>query len=249
MKKQHLDHNRAYRKTVIPAKSETSFQVVVAQTDLFIIAEKDLSNEALQAIHEVRSLISSYILLHPEFGESLVPVEVEKEASDTIRLMARAARTCGVGPMAAVAGAVAQFTAEHLGRFSNEVLVENGGDLYMISGKNRTVGLLADPGSGTRVGLALTPKDFPLSICSSSGRIGHSLSLGSGDLVTVRAKDARFADAAATALANKLDSPSDVPKVIEEARRLSESGLEGIFVQFNSKIGAWGEIELVSIRI
>lgn len=247
MKKQHLDPNRAYRKTVNPIDGEKLFQVVVAQTDLLIVADKDFSKEALEAVHSVRSLISSYILLHPDFAESLEPLEVEKEASEVIKSMAKAAKLCEVGPMAAVAGAVAQFTAEKLKTLSHEVLVENGGDIYMISNKKRTVGLLADPGSGTKVGLALKPEDFPLSICSSSGRIGHSLSLGCGDLVTVRAKDAHFADAAATALANKLHSPSDVPLVIEKARRLSESGLEGIFVQFDSKIGAWGKIELVSL--
>ncbi|WP_027177902.1 UPF0280 family protein [Maridesulfovibrio bastinii] len=247
MKKHYSDHNRAYRKTVKPAKSETSFQVVVAQTDLFIVADKDFSSEALQAVHEARALLQSYILLHPEFAESLVPVEVEKDASEIIRRMADSSALCNVGPMAAVAGAVAQFTAEKLAKQSKEVLVENGGDTYLISSSPRTVGLLSDPESGTKVGLKLEAEDFPVSICSSSGKIGHSLSLGCGDLVTVRAKDARFADAAATALANLLKSPQDVPLVIEKARQLSESGLDGIFVQFDSKIGAWGKIELVSL--
>lgn len=247
MKKHYNDSQRTYRKTVHPAVNEVSFQVVVAQTDLFIIADKNLHRQALDAVHEARALIQSYILLHPEFGSSLEPVEVAKDSSKIISDMAAGSEKCGVGPMAAVAGAVAAYTAEHLSGFSSEVIVENGGDIYMISHKPRIVGLLADPESGTRVGLKLNAEDFPLSICSSSGRIGHSLSLGCGDLVSIISKDACFADSAATALANLLHTPADVPVVIEKAKLLSKSGLEGVFVQFDSKIGAWGRIELVSL--
>ncbi|WP_320009238.1 UPF0280 family protein [Maridesulfovibrio sp.] len=246
-KKIHTDHTRGYRENIALSENEKSFQVIVEQTDLFIVAEKDLSELTLDAVHEVRGILQAHFVLNPAFATSLVPVPVPDDVHPVIKAMADGAQACGVGPMAAVAGAVAQFVAETLLPYSSNVIVENGGDIYMHSTRSRRIGLLSEPGSGTRIGLAVEAGEFPLSICSSSGTIGHSLSLGSGDLVTVRAKDGRFADAAATALANLLKSPADVPVVIEKARELTKHGLEGVFVQYDSKIGAWGKLELIAL--
>ncbi|WP_432735432.1 UPF0280 family protein [Maridesulfovibrio sp. FT414] len=246
-KKIHTDHARSYRKSITHSSSEAAFQVVVEQTDLLIVADKDLSSEALDAVHEIRGILKAHMVLNPAFGPSLVPVDVPDGSHPVLIAMAEAAKSCNVGPMAAVAGAVAQFVAEALLPHSPNVIVENGGDIFMHSTRARKVALLSEPDSGARIGLAIEADAFPLSICSSSGTIGHSLSLGSGDLVTVRAKDGRFADAAATALANLLRSPADVPKVIEKARTLQKHGLDGVFVQYDSKIGAWGNLELIAL--
>ena len=246
-KKIHTDHTRGYRNNIALSGNETSFQVVVEQTDLFIVAEKDFKNEALNAVHEIRGILQAHFVLNPDFATSLVPVAVPVNVHPVIKAMADGARTCGVGPMAAVAGAVAQYVADKLHPFSANVIVENGGDIYMHSTSTRKVALLSEPDSGAKIGLSIEAEAFPLSICSSSGTIGHSLSLGSGDLVTVRAKDGRFADAAATSLANLLKSPADVPLVIDQARALSEHGLDGVFVQYDSKIGAWGDLELIAL--
>ncbi|WP_027721551.1 UPF0280 family protein [Maridesulfovibrio zosterae] len=246
-RKRHTDHTRNYRENVTPSNTETSFQVVVEQTDLFIIAEKNLSKESLNAVHEIRSVLNGHIILNSLFATSLVPIPVPEKTHPIISAMAYSAQICNVGPMAAVAGAVAQYVADQLLPYSSNIIVENGGDIFMHSTKDRKVALLSEPDSGAQIGLAIDAEDFPVSICSSSGTIGHSLSLGSGDLVTVRSKDARFADAAATALANLLKTPSDVPAVIEKARTLSEHGLDGVFVQYDSKIGAWGNIELIAL--
>ena len=246
-KKLQTDHTRGYRNTVAISGGETSFQVVVEQTDLFIVAEKDLSDQALAAVHDIRGILQAHFVLNPSFATSLTPVAVPENIHPVIKAMAESSQACNVGPMAAVAGAVAEYVADQLLPLSANVIVENGGDIFMYSSSKRKVALLSDPDSGARIGLSIEAADFPLSICSSSGTIGHSLSLGSGDLVTVRAKDARFADAAATALANLLKSPADVPLVIEKARDLAEHGLDGVFVQYDSKIGAWGDLELVSL--
>ncbi|MBI9112298.1 UPF0280 family protein [Maridesulfovibrio ferrireducens] len=254
-RKKHTGHARDYRKNVTPSTEETSFQVVVEQTDLFVIAQKKLSSEVAAIIHKVRSVIKAHIFLNPQFGTSLTPVDVPEGADPIITAMAHAASLCGVGPMAAVAGAVAQEVATRLQPISENIIVENGGDIFMNSTVPRRVALLSDPESGSKIGLIIKSDEFPVSICSSSGTIGHSLSLGSGDLVTVRSQDARLADAAATALANLLKSPADVALVIEKARTLSESltksgaefGLDGVFVQYDSKIGAWGNIELIAL--
>lgn len=246
-RKVHTDHTRSYRDNVTPASSEKSFQAVVEQTDLFIVAEDDLSEKALEAIHEIRAVLNGHIVLNPQFATSLIPIPIPENTHTVISAMAHAASRCNVGPMAAVAGAVAQYVAEQLVTISPNVIVENGGDIFMHSTRSRKVALLSEPESGAKIGLAIEADDFPVAICSSSGTIGHSLSLGSGDLVTVRAKDACLADAAATALANLLKSPSDVPKVIEKARTLAEHGLDGVFIQYDSKIGAWGNLELIAL--
>jgi ApbE superfamily uncharacterized protein (UPF0280 family) len=211
------------------------------------VAERDLQVEMASFVAGVRGEIKNWIMFHPEFAASLVPVSVPDSAPVIIRDMARAASVCSVGPMAAVAGAVAQAVGERFASRSPNLIVENGGDIYLCSTRERVVALLSEPQSGARVGLRLAAGSFPLSICSSSGTIGHSLSLGTGDLVAVRARDARLADAAATALGNLLRGPEDVGRVLDRARELAEHGLDGVFAQYDDTIAAWGDLELVAL--
>ena len=247
MNKRHLSTDRTYRDSVRPQDGEVRFQVAVEQTDLLIVAEKDMHAEIASYVSQVRGEIKNWIMFHPEFAESLTPIEVPDSAPDIIRAMSRASALCGVGPMAAVAGAVAQAVGDHFVVDSPNLLVENGGDTYLQSSRERVVALLAEPDTGAMVGLRLETGAFPVALCASSGTIGHSLSLGSGDLVAVRAKDARLADAAATALCNLLQSEADIDRVLKQAKALAEYGLEGVFAQFDKKIAAWGELELVAL--
>ena len=247
VKERHLSTDRAYRDSVRPQKNEIRFQVAVEQTDLLIVAEKDLQAEIASFVSQIRGEIKNWIMFHPEFAESLVPIPVPDGAPPIIRAMAVAGRATGVGPMAAVAGAVAQAAGDHFVGESPNILVENGGDTYMHSTRERVVALLAEPDSGAMVGLKIESDAFPVAVCASSGVIGHSLSLGTGDLVAVRAKDARFADAAATALCNMLQSEADINRVLESAKAFAEYGLEGVFAQYDQKIAAWGEVELVAL--
>jgi hypothetical protein len=161
--------------------------------------------------------------------------------------MYAAAALANVGPMAAVAGTMAQLVAEDLGEYCSEVLVENGGDLYLISTRERVVGLLAKPLEGVRLGLRLTPEDFPVSLCASSASIGHSLSLGAADLVVVRSASGSVADAFATALANRLKTAGDVQAVLDAAAQHQADGVDGVFVQAGDQIGAWGRMELAPL--
>jgi ApbE superfamily uncharacterized protein (UPF0280 family) len=221
--------------------------VAVEQTDLLVVAEADLRDEIASFVSQVRGEIKNWIMFHPEFAESLVPVTVPETAPDIVRAMAAAGEACGVGPMAAVAGAVAQAVGEAFVSRSPNILVENGGDTYLHSTRERVVALLAAPESGAAVGLRLEAGAFPVAICASSGTIGHSLSLGTGDLVAVRAKDARFADAAATALCNELNSEADMDRVLRRAKALAAFGLDGVFAQYDQKVAAWGDLELVAL--
>ncbi len=244
----HTSPWRAYRGRCRPASGEVAFQVVVEQTDLWVVAECDLSRSVQGLVNECRGLLSAYIAWHPEFLTSLRPLDVGPEAPDIVQNMARAGRACGVGPMAAVAGAVAQWVAERCVAQSPNLLVENGGDVYLCSTRERIVGLLADPAENMGLGLRLGPDELPCSLCSSSATIGHSLSFGQGDLVVTRSRDAALADAAATALNNCLRTPGDLALVMQQARRLSEKGLEGVFAQCGGQVGVWGRMELVPLE-
>ncbi|MFW5837390.1 MAG: UPF0280 family protein [Desulfovibrionaceae bacterium] len=247
-KASHASSWRQYRDDLLSRREgEVSFQVVVEETDLWIVAREDLRREASDLVHELRGAIKAYIALHPEFLTSLVPLEAPAGVHPLIRSMIEAGAACRVGPMAAVAGAVAQGVAEGLAPRTPEVLVENGGDLYLVSTTARTVALLSDPASGAGLGLRLAPEDFPVSLCASSARIGRSLSLGRGDLVAVRSPDAATADAAATALGNILKDRRDLGRVTAQAQAWAGIGVDGVFAQMGGDIAVWGKMELQAI--
>jgi len=213
---------RGYREALAPDQGEVSFQVVLEESDLWIVARRNLSREIAEYLRGLRAELKSHILLHPDFF-------------------------CNVGPMAAVAGTIAQMVCERFVDASPDLIVENGGDIFLCSTRDRVVGLLAEPKSGARLGLRIPAREFPTSLCSSSGRIGHSLSLGRGDLVTVRADSGALADAAATALCNLLKSARDLSRVLERAQELAEVGVLGVFAQMGGQVGAWGQVELVGL--
>ncbi|MGE4263015.1 MAG: UPF0280 family protein [Desulfovibrio sp.] len=247
-KQAFLSAHRSYRESVRPQAGETCFQVVLEQTDLFVTAQCDLRDPMLDLVRGLRGELKNYILMAPGFRESLVPVEVPDSAPAIAREMARAASLVNVGPMAAVAGTFAQFVADRFAPVSPNLIVENGGDIYLHSTRERVVALLGDPVSGARLGLKLSRRDFPLSLCASSASIGHSLSLGKGELVVVRAKSGAFADAAATALANLVDTADDLDLVLARAKKMAPLGLEGVFVQAGGALGVWGKMELVALE-
>ncbi len=244
----HIDPIRAYRHNLRPRPGETAFQVVVAQTDLFVVARRHLAREIADFVSSLRAGLSTYILLHPEFRESLVPVEPGPAAPPLAQDMAEAARRFGVGPMAAVAGAVSQAVADAFAADSPDILVENGGDIVMRSTVSRTVALLAKPVEGARLGLFFPPDKLPAAVCASSATVGHSLSLGQADMVTVVADRGAVADAAATALGNLLVTAEDLEGVLAAATAMRRRGVRGVFVQLRDLVGAVGDIELVALE-
>lgn len=241
----HVAPHRGYRAGVHPAVDEVSFQVVVEETDLMVVAHEDLSRELATRTAELRGQVKTAIALVPAFGTSLVPIEVPDTSPPMIRAMAEAAKVCGVGPMAAVAGTIAEYAARSFMDRSPNILVENGGDLFLCSTRRRVAAILADPSGGASLGVALEPEVFPCSLCASSATIGHSLSLGRGDLVVARSANASLADAAATALCNLLKTPDDLARATDKAQ---EFGLDGIFAQCGGQITVWGAMELVAVE-
>lgn len=243
-------HERGYRRAS-PHKGEGTFQVVVGQSDLWITVREDavavLREAALERLNTLRGEVSAWMLLDPAFGESLVPLPVPAPGPEIVRRMCAASAVMGVGPMACVAGGVAALVAGTLVAISPECLVENGGDSMLHSTRDRVVALLPEPRKRGRIGLRIPGEEFPLSLCASSARFGHSLSLGQGDIAVVRSRDAFLADAAATAFCNMLQGPDDVAKVADRARELEGEGIDGVFAQCGGRIGIWGNMELTSL--
>ncbi|MFO7818465.1 MAG: UPF0280 family protein [Thermodesulfobacteriota bacterium] len=243
----HSNPNRYYRRNLNIHPDETTFQVVLEETDLWITAEKDFSIEALDYVQKLRSELKQYINLHNQFLHALEPIQVYRDSPEIVHKMAVAAKSMGVGPMAAVAGTIAHMLAEKFVKKSPNLLVENGGDIFLCSTRNRTVGLLADPGQKIKLGVQIPAAKCPCSLCASSSTIGHSLSFGQGDLVAVMAENGSLADAAATSLANMLSGKKGLDRMLARAQKLKNLGIWGVFAQKGKNIGAWGDLELINI--
>lgn len=189
-----------------------------------------------------RALLEEYIRRHPDFQHSLTPLPVDAMAPAVAQRMAKAAQLAGVGPMAAVAGAMAQLAVEAaIKAGAREAIVDNGGDIYLQADGPVTIGIYA--GKDNRIGkLAfwLKSSDTPLSICASSGKMGHSLSLGQCDLAVVVAKEGALADAAATRAANLVTSLSDVEPALRTISALP--GVSGVLIVQEGYVGLAGQL-------
>lgn len=223
-----------------------SFELAVKQTDLYIRSRRNLKDKALDSVRKHRGSLESHIARHPIFLTTLEPYQAEAEAPAIIRAMARASQLTGVGPMAAVAGALAEAVGRDLLAFTPEVIVENGGDVFLKVSKRRLVGIYAGQSSLSKgIALEIMPRETPLGICTSSGTVGHSLSLGNADAVIVVSPSTALADAAATALCNMVEAADDIPQAIQKAQSIG--GLRGLVVIIGDKMGVWGKVRIVPI--
>src|SRR4030043_1676614 len=242
----HEYQPRFYRHWV-KDKDLVSFSVVVEESDLYVRARRNLRRKTLKVVMRHRAPLGGYIERCPEFLTSLEPVAVGEDAPPIVRAMAEAADKVDVGPMAAVAGAIAEYVGKELLPFSREVIVENGGDIFLKIMKSRSIGVYAgesSPFTG-KIGLEISPEETPLGICTSSGTVGHSLSFGSADACIVLSRSTALADAAATAIGNRVKTTEDIDVAIEQAQAIN--GLAGIVVIKDDKIGMWGNVKLVPL--
>ncbi|UCH51854.1 MAG: UPF0280 family protein [Chloroflexota bacterium] len=223
-----------------------SFDVVVKETDLSIRAVSKLEAEAVEAIVKHRTPLEEYIKSHPPFLHSLEPCSVDDDAPAIVRDMAQAARVAGVGPMAAVAGAIAEAVGKDLLAYSPEVIVENGGDIFMKISKPRLIGVYAGESPLTgKIALEINHEETPLGVCTSSGTVGHSLSLGAADAVIALSRSTALADAAATAIGNRVGTADDIDVAVEQAQAID--GLAGVIIIKDDKMGMWGNVKLVPL--
>ncbi|MBN1883149.1 MAG: UPF0280 family protein [Deltaproteobacteria bacterium] len=247
-----LFDNRTYR-FGIPAEGLVSFTVTVKETNLFIRTNMPHKKLVVDAILSARYSLEKYIEDNPQFFETLSPLPDDPLAPSLVRGMIRDARLCAVGPMAAVAGTLAEIAARSLaeiqpdGEQSTEAIVENGGDVYIISPVSRVVSLewSMDGGGEGCVGMEIPPSPDGIGISSSSGTFGHSLSLGGCDLAAVVASRGSLSDAAATALGNRIKRPEDIEAQIADICRIPD--VVGAFVVACGVIGMQGDIRLTAV--
>jgi uncharacterized protein len=233
---------RFYRDNVAPA-GLVSFEVVVGETDLHISAERDLSSMARTAVIEARFEIESFIQTNPVFASTYRPYPVSDMAPMIVCRMASAAAKADVGPMAAVAGAVAEYVGRRLMEESAEVIVENGGDIFIASASARLMAVYAGESPlSNKIALVIKPEMTPFGICTSSGTVGHSKSFGRADAAVVMSPNTALADAWATALGNMVHSADDLEKAVIAAQ--NAPGLIGALVIKEDKMAAWGSIEI-----
>jgi ApbE superfamily uncharacterized protein (UPF0280 family) len=236
---------RMYRKWV-NARDLVSFHVAVKETDLWISADKNLEKETRDLVLNQRYQLENYIGSHPDFLTTLKPYPKDPYAPPMVKEMIETTGELGVGPMASVAGAMAQYVGQGLLKWTDQVIIENGGDIFLKTNRSVTMSIFAggSPLSG-KIGLMIPQEKMPLGVCSSSATIGHSLSLGSTDIVCIMSPSAVLADGAATALGNRIRDKKDLERIADWADKIE--GISGGLAIVKDKVGAWGEVELVRL--
>lgn len=242
---------RHYR-SFFNSSSLVSFSVKIKDTDLYILADRDVTLPAENLALQFRTQVETYITEHPLFLHSLVPLPPDDLAPPLVREMLQAAERAGVGPMAAVAGTIAEYVGKGLLKNGcTQVMVENGGDLFLNRTSECRVGIYAGESPlSNRIGLRLPPGEMPLGICTSSGTVGHSLSFGKADSVTVISRSTSLADAVATRLGNEVKGQGKgdlgIKKVLETG--LAIEGVLGVVVIYDTLMGAAGQVELIKVE-
>ena len=220
--------------------------IAEGQTDAYILSDKIIDKKLLKKrIKAYQSQINEYISKHKDFAVTLKPLDAYSYAPPIVKEMATASRLAGVGPMAAVAGAIAQYLSKDiLKQGVEELIIENGGDIFLKIKKIRYVSIYAGNSLLTnKIFLKIYPPDSPLGICTSSATVGHSLSFGKADAVTILAKDAIISDAVATATCNLIKSKEDINTAIEFVKNIKQ--VMGIVIIFKNKLASWGKVEFL----
>jgi len=224
-----------------------SFQVVCQETDLMIQADILLDRVAREQALACRGHIEGYIQRYPRFATILVPWDDQAVGPEIVRTMIHAGGAAGVGPMAAVAGAVAEAVGRKLLDYSRQVVVENGGDVFLKTDGPMVIGLFAGNSPlSMKVGIRVPDAREGIGLCTSSATVGHSLSTGSADAVCVVSRSCALADAAATAIGNRVRSPREIKPAIAFGKQIA--GVMGIVVVAGREMGAWGQVELVPLK-
>ena len=243
--KSQIYQPRRYREALQPAGS-VCFNVVQGETDLWISAGSELSGIAMREVISLRESLKYYISQNPSFLHSLVPLPDDAGASPLIREMLAAGTHANVGPMAAVAGAISEAVGRALLGHSSEVIIENGGDLFVR--RDGSCKILVHAGASPlseRIALEIDNCGKPFGLATSSGTVGHSLSFGNADAACVLADNAAVADAYATAIGNAVKSKTDIDTALAYSRE--QPLVKGCVIIVGDAIGVWGNLKVVVI--
>ena len=222
------------------------FCVKFLESDLWIGVDSGSYRASMEAdtyamLVDLRRQMDAYLLMDPQYKTALTPYDAGLEAPNILKEMSRVSHKTGIGPMSAVAGAVAKKVAEFLG--TQEVIVENGGDIYAQAASDMDISVFAGQSPlSEKIGLHIPAAEFPLGICTSSGTVGPSLSLGRADAVMIVCKDVLLADSYATAMANRIKTVNDLQSVIDRISDIPE--ILGAIAVKDDRMAITGRFEL-----
>lgn len=217
------------------------YQLRIKETVASIIAEEEYFRFAEEEVLFQRFVLEDYLSRNPNFLLSFQPLLPPQDAPEIIKLMSKASFIAGVGPMAAVAGAIAYLAVRAMvQKGARQVIFENGGDIALYLSEPVIVGIYA--GEKIRnLGLKVKPRNSIFGLSSSSGTMGHSFSFGQANVVTVLASDPVLADALATAIGNEIQEEN--PEKIEQTiNKYLKRGAEGIIAVRGDLIGLGGDL-------
>jgi len=236
-------YRRRFYREWVGAAGLYRLTAAVKETDVQVLTDKPVDKKFIEdKIQKYRGDIEGYINKDRRFLTALKPIAVERHAPPVVKKMARAAQAANVGPMAAVAGAIAEYIGgELLKSGCREVIVENGGDIFLKMLTMRTVAVYTGT-SRVWKGLCLKihPRQTPLGICTSSGTVGHSLSFGLADSTTILSHNTALADAVATACGNRVKSKDDLTSALDFARSIP--GVTGVVIIIKNHLISWGGV-------
>ena len=206
------------------------FSVKFLESDLWIGVDSGSYSQSMEAdtyalLVDLRRAMDAYLLMDPQYKAALQPYDAGLEAPDILKEMSRVSHKTGIGPMSAVAGAVALKVAGLLkSKYGvKEVIVENGGDIYADATADMDIAVFAGQSPlSEKVGLHIPASAFPCGICTSSGTVGPSLSLGKADAMLIVCRDVLLADSYATAMANRIKTVNDLQPVIEQIQSIPD---------------------------
>ncbi|UCG34651.1 MAG: UPF0280 family protein [Candidatus Omnitrophota bacterium] len=232
---------RFYRKQI---SSKFNLEISYQESDLYISSDKEIDESVVEKIlKKYYEEIACYIKNNPRFMSSLSPLQDDSKAPAIIKDMIECSRITGIGPFSSVAGAIAQYVGNELCGYANEVIVENGGDIFFKIVEDKKVGLyLGKDFKQPSLQLKIKGNESSFGIASSSGQFGHSLSFGKADLVTVLAKNAVIADGFATAFTNRIQKEEDIERVFDVAKK--SPFINGVLIALEGKIFLWGDLQL-----
>jgi len=230
---------KTYRKYSVP-KDLFKTHLIIEESDILVFtSEKIESSEIEKKVKSLREDIKTYIKRDRNFLTTLSAYEPENSAPQIIKEMCKVSKILDVGPMACVAGAISEFLGKELLKKSKEVIVENGGDIFLKITRQRNIGIFYNKNDLLKI--KLTTLNTPLGIASSSGKFGHSLSFGNCDLVCVISESAIFSDGAATFLGNLIKTQKDILPAFKKIKKYKE--IKAVLVIFEGKIFVQGDLE------
>lgn len=237
-----------------PAKFSHHFQYKNSDCTIITDLEENIPLAIAQFQMDSHQL-EDFVLQHPMWQKSYDPVNlVSPEQNKTVMFdMELEAKKCQVGPMAAVAGALADRMVNQMLQtpLTRIAVVENGGEIAIRAQEEILIGLIVLSSSlQSQIGFKYEGDNQNLGVATSSATFGHAESFGEADAVIIFAPNAALADAAATYVCNEVKG-NNAQKAIDRGLRAFKNipELQGVMIVKDQLIAQLGTIPpLIKIK-